>query len=187
MNSSNESILQSTVITESGENVIFSSLFNNITLCIFLRHWGCSECNLLLHTLTPRLSELIDLQVRILFVGLGSAEGISEFRSKHQLKQERVAIVTDPTLSIHKKIGLERGLWQIQGPKGYFNRLKLQLQGFPNQTGDGDNLQQGGAILFDQNLKILWQHRNNHFGDILNTNELMNAVLIASVSKSTSN
>ena len=123
----------------------------------------------------------------ILFVGLGSAEGISEFRSKHRLSKNRVVIVTDPTLSIHKKIGLERGLWQVQGPKGYFNRLKLKLQGFSNQTGDGDNLQQGGAMLFDENSSILWQHHNNHFGDILNTNELMNAVLMASIRKSTSN
>ena len=187
MSSSDESILQSTVITESGEGVAFSSLLEDLTLCIFLRHWGCAECNLLLHTLTPRLSELVELHVKILFVGLGSAEGISEFRSKHRLKKNRVIIVTDPTLSIHKKIGLKRGLWQVQGPKGYFNRLKLQLQGFSNQTGDGDNLQQGGAMLFDENLSILWQHHNNHFGDILNTNELMNAVLMASIRKSTSN
>lgn len=184
MNSSDESIFQSNVITESGESIAFSSLLKDITLCIFLRHWGCAECNLLLHTLTPRLSELIELRVNIILVGLGSAEGISEFRSKHRLKKNRIAIVTDPTLSIHKKIGLERGLWQIQGPKGYFNRLKLKLQGFSNQTGDGDNLQQGGAMLFDENSSILWQHHNNHFGDILDTNELMNAVLMASIRKS---
>ena len=90
MSSSDESILQSTVITESGESVVFSSLLENLTLCIFLRHWGCAECNLLLHTLTPRLSELVELHVNILFVGLGSAEGISEFRSKHKLKKNRV-------------------------------------------------------------------------------------------------
>ena len=104
MSSSNESILQSTVITESGDGVAFSSLLEDLTLCIFLRHWGCTECNLLLHTLTPRLSELVELHINILFVGLGSAEGISEFRSKHRLKKNRVVIVTDPTLSIHKKI-----------------------------------------------------------------------------------
>ena len=71
---------------------IFFAL-RKLTLCIFLRHWGCAECNLLLHTLTPRLSELVDLQVNILFVGLGSAEGISEFRSKHKLKKNRVSML----------------------------------------------------------------------------------------------
>ena len=183
MNPSENTILYSTVLTDSGQSIVLSSLFSKVTLCIFVRHWGCAECSLLLHTLTPRLPELIDLNVRIILVGLGSAKGIAEFRSKYRLKKTSVFIVTDPTLSIHKQIGLERGLWEVQGPKGLYNRLKLKLEGFNNTTSDGDLLQQGGAILFDQSSSILWQHNNNHFGDILNPNELMNAVLLASIKK----
>ena len=175
------SISEFSVLSESGTSILLSSLFHSTTLCIFVRHWGCAECNLLLHTLIPRLQELVDLNIGVILVGLGSAEGISEFRSKHKLNRDRVHIVTDPTLSIHKAVGLERGLWQVQGPKGFFYRMKLKLEGFPNDTSDGDQLQQGGALLFDAQKKIIWKHQNNHFGDILDTNEMMNAVLKASV------
>ena len=154
MSTDEHAILNSRVINELGEDIIISSLFTQVTLCIFLRHWGCAECCFLLHSLTPRLPELIELDVRIILVGLGSIEGIAEFRSKHKLKKSSVFIVTDPTLSIHKQTGLEYGHWKVRGFKGLYNRIKLNIQGFQSEAVDGDTLQQGGALLF--NREHLW-------------------------------
>ena len=99
----------------------FSSLFRRTHTCIFLRHWGCAECNLLLHTLT------LDYRNSSSYINsLWAWEVPKEFsfRSKHRLKKNRVVIVTDPTLSIHKKNRI--GKRSIAGPRP--QRLLQQTQ-----------------------------------------------------------
>ena len=66
---------------------------------------------------------------------------------------------------------------KVQGPKALFNRAKLSLQGYTNQVADGDLLQQGGAVLLDVGQEEIWQHKNTYFGDVLDPNELVEAVL----------
>ncbi len=172
-----ESYLDLTIIDEEGAETTLGSLCVGVSLCVFLRHWGCAECSLLLHRLEPRLSELIALGARIVFIGLGSAQGIASFRAKHRFTREDICIVTDPTLSLHNALGLERGLMKVQGPKALFNRAKLGLQGYKNQSEDGDLLQQGGAVLLDAGREEIWRHKNTYFGDVLDPNELVEAVL----------
>lgn len=175
-----QTYLNHTVMTEAGDEVQLSSLCQGITLCVFLRHWGCAECSLLLHRLDPRLKELVKLRVRIILIGLGSREGIATFRSKHRFTRRDLLIVTDPTLTLHNSIGLKHGIREVSGGTALYNRVKLKLQGFTNELGDGDPLQQGGAILLDTNANELWRHINGHFGDILDPNSLMDKALVAS-------
>ena len=173
------SYLDLTVITEAGSEVTLGELCKDISFCVFLRHWGCAECSLLLHRLEPRLKELINLNIRVIFVGLGSSEGIANFRAKNRLTRQDITIVTDPSLKVQDALGLERGLSKVRGPKALINRAKLSLQGFSNQLGDGDTLQQGGAVLLSASGQELWVHKNHHFGDILDPNKLMVSALKA--------
>ena len=76
------SYLDLSVITEAGSEVTLRKLCDGISFCVFLRHWGCAECSLLLHRIEPRLKELLNLDINIIFVGLGSPEGIAGFREK---------------------------------------------------------------------------------------------------------
>ena len=172
------------ITMENNQSTILGDLCQGVTLCIFLRHWGCAECSFLLHRLGPRLQELINLEVRIILIGLGSVEGIATFRDKHHLHRDDVLIVTDPTLSIHTQAGLERGNSAVKRPGAIINRVKLSLQGYTNQIGDGDLLQQGGAILLDQKQSEIWSHRNPYFGDVLDPNQLINSALHASLNTS---
>ena len=169
--------LDSTVITEAGEEVQLRQLCHGPTLCVFLRHWGCSECSMVLHHLEPRFSELVKLNVTIILIGLGSPEGIAAFKSKNRLHREDIIIVTNPTLTSHHEFGLQRGLLEVQGPRALFNRAKLKIQGFTNEDFGGDMLQQGGVALLSARHEEEWTHKNGHFGDILNPNQLVNAAL----------
>ena len=172
------------VTTEDHQTTTLGELCQDVTLCVFLRHWGCAECSFLLHRLGPRFQELINLEVRIILIGLGSVEGIATFRDKHRLHRDDVLIVTDPTLAIHTQAGLGRGSVAVQRPGAMINRIKLSLQGYTNQVGDGDLLQQGGAILLDQKQSEIWSHRNPYFGDVLDPNQLINSALHASLTTS---
>ena len=169
--------LKRSVITEEQITVTLESLCKGITLCVFLRHWGCAECSLLLHRLSPRFRELLTLDVRVILIGLGSPEGIETFRTKHRFTKDEVIIVTDPTLALHQSAGLSRGTIQVSGPSAMLNRIKFKLQGFTNQVGDGDTLQQGGAILLNASHEEIWGHRNAYFGDVLDPIEMFNTAL----------
>ena len=171
------------VITETGSEVTLKELCVGISFCVFLRHWGCAECSLLLHRIEPRLKELLNLDISIIFIGLGSPEGIASFRKKNRFTRKDITIVTDPSLKVQDTLGLERGLSHVQGPKALFNRAKIKLQGFENQIIDGDTLQQGGAVLLDEAHQELWVHKNAHFGDILDPNQLMSTALKAAAQK----
>ena len=173
------SYLDSIVITETESEVTLRELCESISFCVFLRHWGCAECSLLLHRLEPRLKELLNLDIRIIFIGLGSPEGIASFRKKNRFTRQDITIVTDPSLKIQDALGLERGASTVRGPKALVNRAKLSIQGFNNQLGDGDPLQQGGAVLLSATGQELWVHKNAHFGDILDPNQLMVTALKA--------
>ena len=172
--------LKSSVIKEDGQTVTLSELCEGVTLCVFLRHWGCAECSLLLHKLSPRFRELVTLRARVILIGLGSVEGIAQFRAKHRFESDEVLIVTDPTLTIHSEAGLAHGASKVSGPRALVNRAALKLKGFTNTTIDGDPLQQGGATLLDADQSELWTHRNAHFGDILDPNAMFEAALRAS-------
>lgn len=172
--------LESPVITEEGQTVTLGELCRGVTLCVFLRHWGCAECSLLLHRLSPRFRELVILRVRVILIGLGSVEGIEQFRAKHRFENDEVLIVTDPTLATHESAGLARGKAHVSGPRALINRAAVRLQGFTNQVGNGDTLQQGGAILLDAERSEIWSHHNGHFGDVLEPNSMFEAALRAS-------
>lgn len=174
------SYLDLPVVTESGATEQLRDLCEGPTLCVFLRHWGCAECSVLLHRLSPRFRELITLDIRVILIGLGSAEGISTFRAKHRFESSEVLIVTDPTLAVHTEAGLTRSSLAITSPSALVNRFKFKLQGFTNQLGKGDHLQQGGAALLDASHKEIWSHHNAHFGDVLDPNALLEAALHAS-------
>ena len=61
-------IRDATVLDSAGRALRLGALLEGPTLVIFLRHWGCVECSLLLTALGPRLEEIASLGVRVVMV-----------------------------------------------------------------------------------------------------------------------
>jgi len=165
------------VIDSHGASVRLGSLLEGPALLIFLRHWGCVECSLLMAALGPRLGELSTLGVAVVMVGVGSVEGLGDFLGRYRLEGADLRVVTDPTLQTHRAAGLQRGLLQTLGPRARWAAVKGFLSGHVGAIGDGDLLQMGGAILLDGQGEIRWRHDNRRLGDVAPVTGLMDAVL----------
>ena len=155
-----------TVLDSDGRALRLGALLEGPTLVIFLRHWGCVECSLLLTALGPRLEEIASLGVRVVMVGLGSVAGITKFTARYRLSGSQVIVVTDPTLRAHEAAGLKKSLWGVGGPQANWTIASNWLQGHPNSLGDGDIWQLGGAVLLDRGGAEVWRHDNARLGDL---------------------
>jgi len=170
-------IAETTVTDRHGNALSLGDLLDGPVLVIFLRHWGCVECSLLLTALGPRLGEIASLGVKVVMVGVGSVAGIGNFLTRYRLENSEVTVVTDPSLKTHQAVGLKKSLWGVGGPQANWTIVSNWLQGHPNTLGDGDIWQLGGAILLDGAGAEIWRHDNRRLGDIAPHTEIMDAVL----------
>ena len=142
-----------------------SLLAGRATLVVFLRHFGCIGCSAQVTDLAPRLGELQRLGIRTLFIGNGAPDFIAHFIERFALstaiRNEQVDILTDPTLSVHRAAALSRSFWGAYGPLAIWDFIRLLGNGHVNRATEGDNFQQGGALLVDAGGIIAWYHRSN--------------------------
>ena len=113
----------------------------------------------------------------MLFIANGTLESLPRLRRKLGLSQN-TKLYTDPSLSVYRNAGLEYGLYRSFGPNALFKIGKGVLNGFM-QTRLGNNLpQQSGVFLFGQDQKVVWSHKSQHVGDLLDVNSLLEQILI---------
>lgn len=149
------------VLDRQGRETILASLWaSGPTLLVFLRHFGCACCSEQITELAPRLEELHQLGIRIVFIGSSAPPLIDRVVERFALSDKKVEIVTDPGLAAFKAAGLRRSFWAAYGPLAIWDMIRAIGHGHITRPGEGDALQQGGALLIDADGILVWYHRN---------------------------
>ena len=146
-------------------------------LLVFLRHFGCIGCSEQVVGLTPRLAEMDAMGIRVVFIGNGAPHFIENFIERFALSERKVEIVTDPVLAAYTAAGLRRSAWAAFGPVAMLDVLRAFGQGHINRLGEGDNLQQGGAILVDTDGTVAWHQRSRSLGGHARAVEIVDAAM----------
>jgi peroxiredoxin len=170
-----EPLASALLVYEHGARKRFGSFWSTQpTFFLFLRHNACPGCAAQISSLAPHLPELRRLGSRVVLIGLCEPNRLLPFRERMQLEDDGIELVTDPTASCHREAGLVRGAWSTFGPKPVLEALRLHgraaVHGTPGawvryEEGDGDILQQGGAMFVDRAGVVQLHHAAQNLAD----------------------
>lgn len=115
-------------------------------LVVFLRHFGCTFCRETLEELTMQRAEIEEEGTRLLIVHMGeAAEGQ---RVLDAAGLDDVAHLSDPSTSLYRSFGLERGRFgQLFGWSSWTRGFAARRHGVGRLVGDG--FQMPGVFLVD--------------------------------------
>ena len=172
-----DDLLGSSVQLRDGRSVELGSLIHAApTALVFIRHFGCLGCSVHMADLAPRLEEMKKLGLEVVLVGNGAPNFIEGFIERFRLDEKLVTITTDPSLKTHQAAQLKRSFWATLGPKGIVDQLRALLGGHRQNHIQGDNWQQGGAILLDGDGRVVYYHQNESVSDHASTSELVQGI-----------
>lgn len=144
---------------------------------VFLRHFACIACSEHVTVLAPRLHELTQLGLRVVYVGNGEPRYIEAFVERNGIDPEVVEVITDPTLAAHRALELQRSFGSTYGPRALWNVGRALVSGFRPTTVEGDEQQQGGVLVVDREGRVAYLHRDRALGDHANTTEVIAAAM----------
>ena len=130
-------------------------LLSKPTLVVLLRQGECIECTMVVDELQRIYSDLIKLDVPIVFIANGSVSSLSRIRTRLSLSTTTV-LLTEPTMKIYADLGLKSSMIATYGPKGLFNIAQGWMSGFSQSKIGVNQAQQSGAVLFDAHRELKW-------------------------------
>lgn len=174
-------VADATVQDGSGARVRIGSLWERgPCLIVVLRHFGCIGCAVQVDELAPRLEELVRSGLRVVLVGNGSLSQRADFIARHSL-EGAVDVFTDPTLGLHRALGLIRSAWATFGPRSIAQFASAMAGGRTHEGIQGDATQQGGVLLVDARGKARLYRRGRSIADHPAASDLVEAALILAV------
>lgn len=177
-------LLDAEVQTADGEHVQLRTLFEpDPALVLFLRHYACVGCSRQVEELAPRVVELADLGVRVIFIGSGDAAQMGAFVERHALADKPIVMVTDPKLEAYAAADMQRSVWSALEPRALWFQLQAYGAGFRGHRGvQGDGSQQGGAVLLDGQARVVYARHARYTADNVDGSELVAAALAMQIS-----
>jgi hypothetical protein len=144
---------------------------------LFVRQFACAGCGEQVQALLIHLTALRTLGVRVVIVGCGDADQASAFDERVGVTARGVELFTDPTLAIQRAAGLSRTFMGVNGPRAIIGLVRAMLKGHPNAWSGGDYYQQGGVLLVDAELRVLFFHAQRWLGDLVDIGDITDVVL----------
>lgn len=109
-----------------------------------------------------RRAEIEAAGAELIFIGNGSPAFAGRF-AERQVPGARV--LTDPSLAIHRALGLKRGVMATLGPASLVAGVKSTLKGHRQTAIEGDPWQQGGLLVAVPGGELIFEQRNQDAGD----------------------
>lgn len=144
---------------------------------IFLRHFACIACTEHVTLLAPRLHELTQLGLRVVYVGNGAPHYIEGFVARNAIDPEVVEVITDPSLAAHRALELHRSFSSAFGLHALWNVGRALVSGFRSRKVEGDEYQQGGVLVVDRDGRVAYLHRDRALGDHADTTAVIAAAM----------
>ena len=123
------------------------------------------------------------MRTQVILIGNGSARYIDPFKKRFYLDDKSIKVFTDPSLTIYKQMNLKKSIMGVIGFSGIFNFLKFMGKGLKQSGIEGNNSQQGGTLLIDDERNVRYFYSSQYLGDNGNIAEVMKAVTTVSSEK----
>jgi AhpC/TSA antioxidant enzyme len=95
-------------------------------------------------------------------IGNGNPSFIAGFR---EITGFAGPIYTDPSLAVYKAAQLKRGITKTLDPRALGKTLGAFMKGHKQGLPQGDQWQQGGALVVGTDGRVLWHHASERPGD----------------------
>lgn len=171
-----DSFGQSVVLTSAQLRLPLATFLEGTpALLVFLRHFGCVGCSLVLEQLLPHFALFESLGFQRVLIGNGDPRHIPGFLQRYGLEGRDLTVVTDPSGQIYRVASLRRSFWGSWGARGIWDFLKAHLAGHLQTGFHGDTLQQGGSLLLDEEGRVLFHYQSQSIGDLTPIDALLQA------------
>ncbi|MCC7542510.1 MAG: hypothetical protein IT379_40210 [Deltaproteobacteria bacterium] len=152
-----------------------------LVLCV--RQLGCVACSEQVALLRARLDELVRLDVAPWILACAPVVDLAPWITRQGLDDSGIRVCTDPTLAVHRALGLHRGFWRAWGLRAAIGFASAFSHGFLPGRFRGDVSQQAGALLVTRDGMVRALVRSEHLGDHVPLVALIEATLRARVSE----
>lgn len=153
-------------------------------LFVFVRHFGCVACHEQIERLRARLAELDALAVAVVVVGCGPAAELAAWVDRESLGALGLVARTDPTLALHRALGLHHSAWRTWGPAAALGFARAVAGGTLPGPFRGAVSQQGGALLVARSGAVGALVRSGHLGDYPSIGAMIDRTLASRVADS---
>ncbi len=120
-----------------------------------------------------RIDELKAAGADVIVIGNGAPMFIAGFREHTGWAGP---LYTDPTLEAYRAAHLERGVLKTLDPRGMGSLARALVRGHRQGRTQGDEYQQGGALVIDRDGNVVWQHISRRPGDLASVDDMLAAV-----------
>lgn len=175
-----DDVLACEVLSSAGTKASLGSVVGSgaPVLLVFVRQFVCAGCSERAAELLANEPALVSAGVRVVVVGCGEIAHAKEFEDRLGLAARRLALVTDPTLTVHRAAGLVRSVWGAVGLVATKNLLRAMGKGHANRWGHGDFFQMGGTFLLDDAGTVVAAHTEHHLGATLPLGDVVEKALV---------
>jgi hypothetical protein len=137
---------------------------DNPFILIFLRHYGCIFCRYQVAQLRPAAD------LPIYFVGMGSVEETSRFRSRMRSPHR---FISDPERTLYKRFGVPRAIaGQVFNLRAVGAGVRATLSGQFQGRATSDPMQLGAAFILDGGGNVCWSLVPSDVSEIVGANTL---------------
>lgn len=154
------------IFNENNEKIVFSTLWEEPVIVIFVRHFGCIACRARVSEIANFYSQMEKKKVRIVFLGNGQPYMIKTF--KESLNLPKVEIYTDPSLEVFDACSMNRSFSNLVNFKSLMAMRNLYKKGYRQGVMDkdtGTHRQMGGVVAFRKPGKVLYHFTSSFLGD----------------------
>ena|SRR6056297_1703709 len=114
--------------------------------------------------------QLDDAGISLVAIGSGSPGQAKAFVQKSGYPGE---IYVSQDLSAYRAFNLVRGVWRSLGPASILRGIGAIKDGFRQSSSAGDHWQQGGTFFIGPGEKLLFGHRDQFAGDLVDIDRII--------------
>ena len=167
-----QTLAQTTIYSAEGQETLFSDLYSTSrVLVVFVRHFGCIFCRQRLGDLGDVVAELAETDTQVAVIGNGTELMAQAFAEDLKLE---VPLFTDPKRETYRLAGMKRNFGL--GPRSILNAARSWKEGYRQGSVAGDVWQQGGAIVIQNDARVIWHQRDTGAGDVIDFEAIVEAV-----------
>jgi hypothetical protein len=167
-------LLESVVEDMEGNKVTLKEVVaGQVTLLLFLRHFGCMLCRQACGELAAFKERLEELGVRIVAIGNGTPAMAKNFKSEFNFPGK---LYVDQLRKIYKLLNLRRDFKSALGLRSLAAAANAIKKGYRQGQTQGDLLQLGGLFIYSEKNGFIYQHASKYAGDYANYEDIVLAM-----------
>lgn len=141
----------------------------------FLRYYGCTLCQLDMHTIASDHPRYKERGLKVLVVLQSAPETIREQLNENY---EPFMVICDEDQTLYKQLGIEpaKSKEELIGGDSADKVAQARTEGFTHGKYEGEELQLPAVFVLDKDRKVLLSHYGSNAADIPNVETVLDSV-----------